>query len=172
MSTAGRRPLWVALIAATAALIVALFLSGAARGTALYAYVLLLVAVAVVALETRIASAFPATPPFGGPVRRRGEPDARVPQLDELVLRLGGGDPNAFDLHYRLRPLVQEIAAARLARHHGLELDSQPERAHSLVGRRTWELVRPERDPPDDVWNARGWSEVELSELVDELEAL
>jgi len=106
------------------------------------------------------------------PAPRRREPDAGVPQLDQLVLRLAGGDPNAFDLHYRLRPLVREIAAARLARHHGVELESQPERAHTLVGRRTWELVRPEREPPDDVWNARGWSEVELSELVDELEAL
>jgi hypothetical protein len=168
----GRRPLGVVLVAATAALIVALFLSGVPHEAALYAYVLLLVAVAVAALEARIASAFPATPTFRPPVARRREPDAGVPQLDQLMLRLGGGTPNAFDLHNRVRPLVQEIAAARLARHHGLELASQPERAHTLVGARTWELVRPGREPPTDVWNARGWSEVELNELVDELEAI
>jgi hypothetical protein len=162
----------VVFVAATAVLIAALFLPGIARETALWAYILLLVAVAAAALEARIASAFPATPPFGGPAPRRRAPDAGVPQLDELVLRLGGGTPNAFDLHNRVRPLVQEIAAARLARHHGLVLDRQPERAHALVGPRTWELVRPEREPPNDVWNARGWSEAELSELVDELEAL
>lgn len=172
MSEAGRRPLWVVLVAATAALIVALFVFGAAPGIALYAGVLLLVAVVVAMLGARIALAFPATPPFGRPVPRQREPEAGVLQLDGLVLRLSDGNPNAFDLHHRVRPLVREIAAARLARHHGLELESRPELAHALVGPRTWELIRPERVPPDSVWNARGWSEAELSELVDELEEI
>jgi hypothetical protein len=169
----GWRPLSVVVGVATAALIVAvLFLPGSARSSALYAYILVLVAVAVAALEAHIAAAFPVTPRFGAPVPRRRHPDAGVPQLEGLVLRLAGGTPNAFDLHNRLRPLVHDIAAARLARHHRLDLDGQPERAHALVGRRTWELIRPDREPPNDVWNARGWSEGELGELIDELEAL
>jgi hypothetical protein len=34
-----------------------------------------------------------------------------------------------------------------------------------------WELVRPDRVPPDDR-SAAGWSDTELSALVDELEAI
>ena len=46
-----------------------------------------------------------------------------------------------------LRPIVREIAAARLARH-GVSLDRQPERARALLGAQTWELVRPDREAP------------------------
>jgi hypothetical protein len=165
----GRVRIAVALAAVVVALAIAL--AGAERGVALDAYVLVLVALAAVVLRRRIGSALPATPAFETLTPARVEREAHVPQLDALVHRLSGGAPNAFDLHHRLRPLVREIAAARLARWHGVELEGRPERARELVGARTWELVRPDREPPHDR-HAPGWSETELAELVDELERI
>ena len=53
-----------------------------------------------------------------------------------------------FDLHYRLRPIVREIALARLARR-GLSLDLGSAAVRELVGD-LWKLVRPDREPPKD----------------------
>jgi hypothetical protein len=159
------------LVAATVGLAVALALAGGGRGIAVYAYVLLLVAIAVRGLGARIGAAFPATPALAELFGRRRKRDERVPQLEELVHRLSGGGPNAFDLHRRLRPLVREIAGARLARRHGVDLELLPARAHDLLGPRTWELVRPDRDAPKDR-SEDGWTEHELVELVDELEQI
>lgn len=171
MRKPGRTRLVLTLAAATVALSLALALAGAGRGIALYAYVLVLVALAVGVLVAHLGSALPATPAFGQLVPRQLEREARVPQIEGLVYRLSGGAPNAFDLHHRMRPLVFEIAAARLARRHGVDLERRPERAHELVGPRTWELVRPDRELPQDR-SERGWSEKELGELVDELERI
>ena len=117
----------------------------------------------------------------GRPCRRRRRSTRSSPavasprrtsrQLQELTRRICNGRPNAFEVHQRLRPLAREIAGARLARQHGIDLDRRPERARALVGPRTWELVRPDREPPV-VRYAAGWSEAEVTELVDELERI
>src|SRR5207248_752064 len=86
----------------------------------------------------RIRDLFPATPAFDDLYRRRDRQDEPVLQLDALVRRL------TADVHYRLRPLVSEIAVARLARRYGIDLARRPERARELLGPRTWELVRPD----------------------------
>jgi hypothetical protein len=162
---------WLAVACAIPVLAIPLALARGSRGIVLYSYVLVLAAAAVIVLRGRIGSTLPATPAFPGSRRPRPPPETRVPQLEELVRRLSGGAPNAFDLHHRLRPLAREIAAARLARRHGLDLDRRPDRARELVGPRTWELVRPDREPPKDRFK-RGWAQKELGELVDELERI
>src|SRR5207237_10917002 len=53
---------------------------------------------------------------------------------------------NEFDLHYRLRPLLRQIAGERLYGRYGLELDRDPDRARALLGEGLWERVRPERE--------------------------
>lgn len=55
----------------------------------------------------------------------------------------------AFDVHFRLRPLVRPLAAGLLLRR-GVDLEQRPDRARELLGAETWELVRPDRDAPDD----------------------
>jgi len=76
------------------------------------------------------------------------------------------------DLYFHLRPRVREIVAVRLAKRHGVDLEGEPEQAQSLIGPgRVWELVRPDREAPVDR-HARGWSRIELEQLVDELERL
>jgi hypothetical protein len=171
MTRPGRRRLVAAVVSAAAVAAIGLALSGAARGIALYAYVLLLVTAAVATLASRIRSTVPSTRPFEALLPREPERTARVVQLEGLVGALANGRPNAFDLHHRLRPLAREIAAARLARSHGVDLERRPERARELVGPRTWELIRPEREPPVDRLT-REWSIQELGELVSELERM
>ena len=77
----------------------------------------------------------------------------------------------SFDLHHRLRPIVREIAAARLARH-GVSLDRQPVRARALLGAQAWELVRPDREAPVGRSGRGGCSREELRAIVDALEAI
>jgi hypothetical protein len=78
---------------------------------------------------------------------RRSRPDA-----DELELArdLELSRLNAFHLHLRVRPLLREIAAHRLMKSYGIDLDTEPGRARELVGASAWEVVRPDRPPPRD----------------------
>lgn len=76
----------------------------------------------------------------------------------------------AGDVHWRLRPVLREVAAAGLLRHR-VRLDNEPERARLLMTPDTWELVRPDRPRPDDPL-ARGLAPGRLDAVLDELEAL
>jgi hypothetical protein len=137
----------------------------------LYAYLLLLVLLAVLGIGARIRGAWPRTPPFERLIPRQPARETRVLQLEGLEGRLGGGSPNAFDLYHRIRPLVQQIVVARLAQGYGVDLETRPERAQRLVGPQTWELIRPDLEPPTDSWG-RTWSVRETEALVTELEQL
>lgn len=95
----------------------------------------------------------------------------RFAQLESVARALDLAEKSSFQLHSVLRPLVREIAAARLTRH-GVALDRQPERAEALLGERTWELVRADRDAPNRGSDRGGWSRDELRAIVDSLEAL
>lgn len=78
---------------------------------------------------------------------------------------------NTFHFHARVRPLLRDIAAERLRSRYGVELDAEPGRARELVGTAAWEVVRPDRPPPEDRL-AAGPTAAELRVLVDELEAI
>jgi hypothetical protein len=78
---------------------------------------------------------------------------------------------NEFHFHLRLRPVLREIAAHRLQSRYGVELDQERARARELVPARTWEVVDPDRPPPEDRL-AQGPAVRSLSALVDELERL
>jgi hypothetical protein len=166
-----RRRVALAAAACAAAVVLGLALAGTARGIALYAYVLLLAGIGVTALVSRLRAAWPATPRFERLLPAADPPVSRIGQLEGLTGRLAGGYPNEGEVHARLRPLVQDVVAARLAGRHGVDLESMPGRARALVGPRTWELVRPDREPPPDRF-ARTWSPQDLHALVDELEQL
>jgi hypothetical protein len=57
------------------------------------------------------------------------------------------GSTRAFDLHYRLRPVLREIASARLEQR-GLVLDSGSSAVQDALGDELWELTAPDREPP------------------------
>jgi hypothetical protein len=117
-----------------------------------------------------------ALPPGGGstferalrPVRR---PAARPDELIRLESQVALAAETAFDLHYRLRPILREIAAHRLSLLRGIDLDANPEAARPLVGPSAWELVRPDREPPPDRL-APGRPLDELDAVLDDLERI
>ena len=70
-----------------------------------------------------------------------------IAELHRLGRELTMGSTRAFDLHYRLRPVLREIASARLEQR-GLVLDSGSSAVQDALGDELWELTAPDREPP------------------------
>jgi hypothetical protein len=104
--------------------------------------------------------------------RRWRRPGAveRVRGLEELEHAVEFSQTTAFDFHYRLRPHLVRVAAHRLAVH-GIHLEAQPERARQLLGEDAWDLLRPDRLPPERR-NDRGLELARLQRVVERLDAL
>jgi hypothetical protein len=77
----------------------------------------------------------------------------------------------AFDVHYRLRPLLRDIAEHRLAARRGLVLDSGNEAVRKALGEELWELVRPDRAAPR-FHHDPGFRVAQIREAVETLEAI
>jgi hypothetical protein len=107
--------------------------------------------------------------PFDRRPERPERPSAvgELERIDRLVVL---GCANAFDLHFRLRPLLRDLARERLHAGHGVELDRHPERARPLLGEELWEVVRPEREIGRR--SGPGLPPAALAQLVERLEAL
>ncbi len=103
--------------------------------------------------------------------RRRKPPRRQLPELARVERQVTLAAGSSFDLHVRLRPTIREIAEYRLLTHYGLLLNDQPDRARRLLGEPTWELVRPDRQLPENR-HAAGLSVRELDEVVSVLERL
>jgi hypothetical protein len=74
---------------------------------------------------------------------------APIAALERLEREVALAASREFDLHYRLRPVLREIAAARLERR-GARLDSDTTRARELLGDELWSLTEPDREPPQN----------------------
>jgi hypothetical protein len=96
------------------------------------------------------------------------EPDEslRPAELERLERELTMAVATAFDVHVRLRPVVREIAGARLAAR-GLRLDD----AEEVLGEDLWELAREDRPTPAQR-HAAGISPETLERVVARLETL
>jgi hypothetical protein len=101
--------------------------------------------------------------------RRRPRPalPADLGAITELVV---SARSSPADAHRRLRPLLREIAAVRLARR-GIGLDRDPLQARELLGQELWELVRADRELPAGRV-APALTPAELAALTDRLEAV
>ena len=100
--------------------------------------------------------------------RTRGE---RLPELARIEREVTLGMATAFDLHYRLRPSLRRTAAELLASRRGIDLDAEREAARQALGDDTWELVRADREPPENRF-APGIDAGSLRSVVASLEAL
>jgi hypothetical protein len=158
---------------ATVGLAVALGLTASRdRALAVYAYLLLLSALLVLRLVRRTHAGLPSADAEALVPRARPRREEPPIQLNELVRAVAMSRLTALDVHYRLRPLVRTIAAARLSQRHGADLDREPERARDILGDgAVWQLVRPDRPEPEERL-ARGIRVSDLERVVDELEAL
>lgn len=150
-----------------AGLLAAILFSPGGTGRTSEIYLFVVAALAVAALLLSIADALPRTEPASS---ERPPRPKQLGQLESIQRKLDLAETSAFDLHHGLRPIVREIAAARLARH-GVALDREPARARKLLGEHAWELARPDREEP---WGRvdRGCSREELRAIVDALEAV
>jgi len=72
----------------------------------------------------------------------------RPPELERTERLLTMAATTAFDLHFRLRPILRDVAEQRLADRQGLRLDSGDPRVEEALGEELWELVRPDREAP------------------------
>ena len=95
---------------------------------------------------------------------------APIPALQRLEREVALAASREFDLHYRLRPVLREIAASRLERR-GARLDSDTKRARELLGDELWSLTEPNREPPTNR-QAPGIGFEELERTVERLERL
>jgi len=104
-------------------------------------------------------------------LRPPAEPRRSLPgdlgTITELVV---AGRSSAGDVHRRMRPLLREIAAVRLARR-GVALDRDPSRARELLGEELWELLRADREAPT-ARDAPGLTLDQITVLTDRLEAM
>jgi hypothetical protein len=102
--------------------------------------------------------------------RRRSRPAASdgtpaVLRSDRRMLQLALA--SAGETHHRLVPAVRELAAGATERRRG-PVARAPEEMESLVSPVTWDLIRPDRRPPDDA-RERGISVGELETVLDDL---
>ena len=140
---------------------VALGTAGLAAGTfAAYALVLLLLR-----LDVEPAPSTP-SPPSSTP-----QDDADFPRYRAIASAVGWSTHSPRHFDRTLRPLLQEVAAARLADRHGVDLVASPERARQLLGPLVWPLVDPARPASEDS-HSRGVSLEVLSAALARLEAL
>jgi hypothetical protein len=112
----------------------------------------------------RRRSAFDAV--FAPLARSQARPASLSRVEREVTLATG----TAFDVHYRLRPIVRELAAGLLLQR-GVDLDRSPARAEALLGPRVWELARPGRPAPEDR-TAPGLPVAAVASVVEDLERL
>jgi hypothetical protein len=138
------------LLAPSLALALTLVLLPGLAGLALRVYLLVVLALA----SARFVRALPGRGHRISPFEE-GSPGAarrpqRLPELERLEREVELGGASAYDLHYRLRPTLRELAGGLLAARRGIDLDREPDRARAVLGEEVWELVRAGREPPDD----------------------
>lgn len=148
------------------------FLPGRAE-ILLRVYLLLLAAFVLGQLLAGLRRSLPerGVSPVDAALNRRPRRPARVPELDRIEREVTLGLSTSFDLHFRLRPTLRRIASELLRARRGIDLDADPEAARRALGEETWELVRPDREPPLDRFGS-GLDLASLRNVVVSLEAL
>lgn len=159
---------WAVALAALPLVLAVVFLPGR-RALALDLFLLLIGSAAVFALVRALAEVAP--PPEPESTVRARRLSRSLPELERTERAVLLSASNAFDVHYRLRPILREIAVQRLASRRGLTLDADQAASRALLGEDTWELVRPGREPPDLRFGP-GVPAAELREVVAALERI
>lgn len=139
----------------------------------LHVYVLAVGAIALAHLVAAVRAAHPLSTgsSFDAALRGRARREERLPELARVEREVSLGMATAFDLHYRLRPSLRRIAGELLAARRGIDLDASPASARTVLGEETWEVVRPDREPPRDRYGP-GLDLASLRSVVTSLESL
>lgn len=142
------------------------------RDHVLDAYLVLLAAVAAATVARIAARALP-SPRRLVPAAMATRPERRdVPaSLAHVENMVALAQADELDVHYRLRPLLTEIASAGYAMTRGGAREGLPAAAEQTFSAATWELVRPGRPRPAGP-GERGISSARLGATLDELESI
>lgn len=145
-----RRALGAALVPTLALGAVLVAVPGYAE-LAVHVWLLTTLAIGLLAVLVAVREAVPGLPSsFDAALTPRAGAPARPPSLAKLEREVSMGAENAFDTHFRLRPLFRDVTASLLLARDGVDLGRHPERAQAVVGDELWELVRPDADQPSD----------------------
>jgi len=159
-------------VVAVIALIAARMISPGRRELEFDVFILALGTIGLLVLAAELGRLAPATK--ASLVEEALEPEPAeerpVAGLQRLERELSMASARQFDLHYRLRPVLRDIAAARLEQH-GLDLDSGRPLVHELLGDELFELTAPDREPPQNRL-APGPGIEELDRTITRLERL
>ena len=154
------RRLAVGLVLATLALIVLLGARPVSRETILAGYAITLASVGMAALMRIMREVHRDAPSrFEVELGREQIPPGRPNALVRIERELTLATSNAGNVHDRLRPMLHEIAQARLGR------DATRER----LGDETWELIRPDAPEPRNR-SAAGLSLRTIRRVIETLE--
>jgi hypothetical protein len=158
---------------ASIALIVARVVSPGWKELETDVYVLTVGAMALLAAILATRRAFPVEErsAIALALEREERAPVRPPDLERTERMLSMAATTAFDLHFRLRPVLREVAEQRLAERRGLRLDSGDPRVIEACGDELWEVVRPDRKPPDRRYQP-GLDPAGLERVVARLEAI
>ena len=158
---------------ATLALILAVLLEPGLRRLELEIYVLVAGAMAVLTAVLAARQAFPVSneSTLAAALAPESREALRPPELERTERVLSMATSAAFDLHFRLRPMLREVAEQRVGDRHGLMLDDGGTRVREMLGDELWELVRPDREPPARRF-APGLDDDALRRAIERLETL
>jgi hypothetical protein len=132
---------------ATATFVVLLGLRPLGVETIVAGYAIALAAIALGALTRAMAEAtHDPLSAFEQELTRKRVPPTRPAELIRVSRELTLASSSAAHLHERLRPLLREIAEARL----GIDVRRRPEAARDRVGPELWELIRADVPAPAD----------------------
>jgi hypothetical protein len=79
---------------------------------------------------------------------------------------------NAYDLHFRFRPVLIDVVSDLLALRLRVDFHEQPEQARALIGPDLWDIVRPDRPLPTGGFSDPGLDAPHLERLIDDLERM
>ncbi len=156
----------VLIAVATVAIVLVITTEPGFRSVALHVYVIVVGTLVMGVVVAAARAALPRRPrsPFAAALTRAGDPGpARPDQLARIEREVTLGVATAHDLETKLLPELREIARCRLER-----AGRRP--SPETLGR-WWELLRPDRPPPEDKF-APGIPESELRALVTDLERM
>ncbi len=171
MRRALTRSLEVTLVP-TVCLGLALALLPARAALAVHVWLLVVLAGGLLALVAAVRGSAPARPSsFDAALVRRRSQARGFADLERLGREVSMATGSAFDLHFRLRPTVRDVAAGLLRFRQGVDLDRQPVLARAALGDEAWELVRADRPAPAER-RGPGMAPEQLDRVVSSLERL
>jgi hypothetical protein len=129
--------------------------------------------IAGIAISARVREILDGSPSGSRPARRRRRSPSRdrFTELWRIEATLSVSPSSAKETYHRLRPVLREIAADRLAVGRRIDLDDDPARARAALGKEAWAMLRPDVPMPEDR-SLPGPSLIRTEEIVTSLEAI